>query len=315
LGNIILQLGRPDQKKHFLPRIISGEDVWCQGYSEPNAGSDLANVGVRAVLERGGWVLNGQKVWTSRAHLANWIFVLARSEPDVAKHAGITFLLVPMDQPGIEIRPIRQMSGNSEFYETYFSDARTPAENIIGEPGGGWRVATALLGYERGESAATLPIELRVEFDRLVELVRERGVAGDPVVRQRLAIAYSKVEVLRYLGERALTGLLAGLPPGPEASITKLFWSEYHREVTEMALDVLGAEALVHGELPIGRQGIVSHAGSPNDTESWLATFFYARAGTIYQGTSEIQRNILGEKVLGLPKEPGDRSGTSRERR
>ena len=304
VGNTILRWGTEEQKRHFLPRIISGEDKWCQGYSEPNAGSDLANLGTRAVLDGDEWVINGQKIWTSAGHLANWIFVLARTDPEAPKHKGITFLLVPMEQTGVEVRPIRMISGDSEFNEVFFTDARTPASNVIGSIGAGWSVAMTLLGYERGEAAATLSIRFKDELERLMELAVESGANRDPVIRDRLAWCYSRVEVMRYLGLRAMTSLLGGQEPGPESSISKLYWSEYHRVVTELAVDILGPRALS----PTGRRPSTAFrtddAGAPNSSNSWDMVFLNARAGTIYAGTSQVQRNILGELVLGLPKEP-----------
>ncbi len=304
VGNTLLQWGTPEQKAHFIPRILSGEDVWCQGYSEPNAGSDLGNLGCRATLDGDEWVIDGQKIWTSAGHLANWIFVLARTDPDAPKHKGITFLLVPMDQPGVEVRPIAMLSGESEFNEVFFTAARCPAANVVGAVNGGWAVAMTLLGYERGEAAATMPIMFRTELDRLVALARERGRTDDPVIRQRLAWCHGQVEIMRYLGKRALTRFVRGEHPGPDGAISKLYWSEYHRVVTELAVDILGADALA----PTGRWPSSSFQaddpGAPNDSASWVGTFFNARAGTIYAGTSQIQRNIIGELVLGLPKEP-----------
>ncbi len=313
VGNTILQWGTEEQKAHFLPRILSAQDVWCQGYSEPNAGSDLANVGCRAELDGDEWVINGQKIWTSAGHLANWIFVLARTDPDVPKHKGITFLLVPMAQDGVEVRPIKMMTGDSEFNEVFFTNARTPKANVVGGVGNGWSVAMTLLGYERGEAAATLPIMFRIEFDRLVSLAKEHGRTHDPLIRQRLAELYTKVEIMRYLGLRTLTKFLAGEQPGPDASIFKIYWSEYHQKVGELAVDILGAAAMT----PTGRRPMSSfqadQPGAPNDSASWVGTFYVARAGTIYAGTSQVQRNILGEMVLGLPKEPGAPRGTWRE--
>src|SRR5687768_13817853 len=224
VGNTILHWGTEEQKKHFLPRILSGEDLWCQGYSEPNAGSDLGNLGCRAERDGDEWVINGQKIWTSAGHLANWIFVLARTDPTAAKHRGITFLLCPMDQPGVEVRPIKMISGESEFNEVFFTDARTAKDNVIGGVNNGWSVAMTLLGYERGESAATMPIRFRGELERLMALARERGVADDPVIRQRLADCHIKVEIMRMSGMRVLTQFLAGGHPGPQASIGKLYW-------------------------------------------------------------------------------------------
>ena len=304
LGNTILLCGTDEQKAYYLPRILSGEDTWCQGYSEPNAGSDLSNVGLRAELDGDQWVLNGQKIWTSAGHLADHIFTLARTDPDAPKHKGISFLLVDMRQPGVEVRPIRMISGESEFNEVFYTDAVCPKENVVGGVNDGWRVAMTLLGFERGEAAATMPIRFQAEIDRLFVLAKERGVANDPVMRQRLAWAYSKVQIMRYSGMRVLTQFLAGHHPGPDAAISKLYWSEYHKVVTELAVDILGADALV----PTGRGPSTAFqtddAGAPNSTNSWVGTFLNARAGTIYAGSSQVQRNIIGEMVLGLPKEP-----------
>lgn len=304
VGNTIIRWGTEEQKQHFLPRILSGEDLWCQGYSEPNAGSDLANLGCRAFLDGDEWVINGQKIWTSAGHLANWIFVLTRTDPDAPKHKGISFLLVPMNQTGVEVRPIKMISGESEFNEVFFTDARTEARNIIGSPGDGWAVAMTLLGFERGEAAAIASVRFKEELDRLIEMAKESGATHDAVVRDRLALCYSKVEIMRYLGLRALTGFLSGAGPGPEASVFKIFWSEYHTMVSELAVDILGAQALT----PVGRRPSTvfqtDDAGAPNSSNSWVSVFLNSRAGTIYAGTSQVQRNIIGEMVLGLPKEP-----------
>jgi alkylation response protein AidB-like acyl-CoA dehydrogenase len=304
VGNTIIQWGTEEQKRHFLPRILSGADKWCQGYSEPNAGSDLGNLGCRAELDGDEWVVNGQKIWTSAGHLANWIFVLTRTDPTAPKHRGITFLLCPMDQPGVEVRPIKMISGESEFNEVFFTDARTPKENVVGQVNGGWAVAMTLLGFERGEAAAVLPIRFRVELDRLLALAKDYGKDNDPAIRQRLAWCYSKVEIMRYLGMRTLTRWLQGGHPGPEASISKLNWSEYHRMSTELAMDIMGLHGLVPSGRPPASAFQTDEPGAPNSTASWEGTFLNARAGTIYAGTSQIQRNIIGELVLGLPKEP-----------
>ncbi len=304
LGNTLLLFGTDEQKRHYLPRIISGDDVWCQGYSEPNAGSDLSNLGLKAELDGDEWVLNGQKIWTSAGHLATHIFTLARTDPSAPRHKGISFLLVDMRQPGIEVRPIKMISGESEFNEVFYTDVRVPKANVVGGVNNGWAVAMALLGFERGEAAATGPIRYEAEFARLVELARERGVADDPRIRQRLAWCYSKVQVMKYLGQRTLTKFLAGHHPGPDGAISKLYWSEYHKKSTELALDILGMDAMI----PVGRKPSTAFqtddAGAPNSTMSWAMTFLNARAGTIYAGSSQIQRNIIGEMVLGLPKEP-----------
>jgi alkylation response protein AidB-like acyl-CoA dehydrogenase len=304
LGNTLLQWGTEEQKAYYLPRILSGADTWCQGYSEPNAGSDLANLGLRAELDGDQWVLNGQKIWTSAGHLADHIFTLARTDPDAPKHKGISFLLVDMRQPGVEVRPIRMITGESEFNEVFYTDATCPKDHVVGGVNNGWAVAMTLLGYERGEAAATVPIRYQAELDRLLLLAKERGVADDPLVRQKLAWCVSKVQIMRWNGMRTLTRFLQGHHPGPDGGISKLYWSEYHKVVTELAVDILGADALV----PSGRHPSsafqTDDAGAPNSSASWVGTFMNARAGTIYAGSSQIQRNIIGEMVLGLPKEP-----------
>jgi alkylation response protein AidB-like acyl-CoA dehydrogenase len=309
LGNTILAVGTEDQKKNLLARVLSGEDRWCQGYSEPSAGSDLGNLGCRAALDGDEWVINGQKIWTSAGHLANHIFVLARTSPDDVKHRGITFLLVDMRQKGVEVRPIKMMSGDSEFNEVFFTDARCPKENVVGEINGGWMVAMTLLGNERGAGAVVSGISFRGELDKLNNLAREKGVTTNPHIRQRLAQAHIKVEIMRFLGYRTLTAFMSGGQPGPEASIGKLWWSEYHKEVTELAIDILGADALVpFGQTP--HTAFTTDApGSPNDSANWAGVFMNARAGTIYAGTSQVQRGIVGEQVLGLPKEPRSDGG------
>ena len=219
VGNTLLHWGNEEQKAHFLPRIISGEYRFCQGYSEPGAGSDLAALGCRAHLDGDEWVINGQKIWTSEGHTANWIFVLCRTDSDAPKHRGISFILCPIDQAGVEVRPIKMMTGESEFNEMFFTDARTARENVVGEVNGGWAVAMTLLGYERGEAAATMPLEFRAEVDKLVKLAQDRGVACDPVIRDRLTRAHVDVEIMGLLGKRSLTGFLAGATPGPSESM------------------------------------------------------------------------------------------------
>ena len=304
LGNTLLLFGTEEQKRHYLPRLLAGEDTWCQGYSEPNAGSDLSNVGLRAELDGDQWILNGQKIWTSQGHLADHVFTLARTDPDAPKHKGISFLLVDMKQPGIEVRPIKMLSGESEFNEVFYTDAVVPKENVVGGVNNGWAVAMGLLGFERGAAASIAPIAFEDEFNRLLQLAKDRGVNNDPRIRQKLAWCYSKVQVMRYLGMRTLTKFLAGHHPGPDGAIFKLYWSEYHLLVTELGVDILGMDAMA----PTGRMPSNAFAtddsGAPNDSMSWTMTFLNARAGTIYAGSSQVQRNIIGEMVLGLPKEP-----------
>jgi alkylation response protein AidB-like acyl-CoA dehydrogenase len=313
VGNTILHWGTDEQKAHYIPRILSGEDVWCQGYSEPNAGSDLANLGCRAVLDGDEWVVNGQKIWTSSGHTANMIFVLARTDPDVPKHKGISFLLMSMDQPGIEVRPITNIARHDHFNEVFFTDATCPKDNVLGGVNNGWAVGNTLLGFERGVGATTTHLNYRAELDQFIELARRLGKADDPNVRQDIARFHTKVEIMRYRGMQALTRYLSGQAPGPESSIGKLFWSHYHQEVTEAAMNLLGAEAMVgFGEET--RSGLAAPPiGTPNTAANWMTSFFVARPGTIYAGTSEVQRNIVGERVLGLPKEPRSDTGSWKE--
>jgi alkylation response protein AidB-like acyl-CoA dehydrogenase len=305
MGNTLVRWGTEEQKQRFLPRILSGDDVWVQGYSEPEAGSDLASLRLRAVRDGSEWVVNGQKTWTSRGHEGNWIFLLARTDPDAPKNHGITFLLCPLDRPGVEVRPIRTLTGDAEFCEMFFTDARIPAENVVGEVNHGWAVATSLLGHERGEEAATNPILFRSELDRIVQLARDHGKDRDPVVRDRLAWCYTKVETMRFLGYRILTQYLRDGELGAEASISKLYWSEYHQHAVDLALSIMGADALVRrGRRPY-RHFRTDEPGADNSPNSWIDVFLMnARAGTVYAGTSEVQRNIIGETILGLPREP-----------
>ena len=309
LANTLLRWGTEEHKGRFLPRILSGADTWCQGYSEPDAGSDLASLKTRAVRDGDEWVIDGQKVWTSGAHHSDWIFVLARTNRDAPKHQGISFLLVPLGQPGVEVRPFRMMSGQLHFNEVFFTGARTRADLVVGGVDNGWAVAQSLLGVERGEEAATNPILFRAEVERLVELARLYGKDGDPAIRQRIAWCWSKVEIMRYLGYRILTGWLKGAEPGPESSIAKLYWSEYHTRITDLAMDIMG----LHGQVPTGRPPLRTYRtddpGAANSSASWSTTYLIARSGTIYAGTSQVQRNILAEKVLGLPREPRPAAG------
>jgi alkylation response protein AidB-like acyl-CoA dehydrogenase len=304
VGNTILVWGTEEQKSYLIPRILDGVDLWCQGYSEPDAGSDLANLGCRAELDGDEWVINGQKIWTSQGHTANKIFVLARTTPENIKHAGISFLLVDLDQPGCEMRPITNMVGHDHFHEVFFTNARCPKENVLGDVNNGWAVGNTLLGFERGVGATTTGLSFRAEFDQFVELAREQGLTDDPHVRQQIAAFYTTVEIMRYRGMQALTRYLKGEQPGPESSIGKLFWSHHHHEITEAAMHLLGARGMVGlGEETRGGIG-APPIGTPNTAANWMASFMIARPGTIYAGTSQIQRNIIGERVLGLPKEP-----------
>jgi hypothetical protein len=304
LGNTMLRCANDELTSRFLPKILSGEYVFAQGFSEPGAGSDLASLALRARRDGERWVLNGQKLWSSGAHKANWMFVLARTNTDAAPHKGISMLLVPLDQPGVDVRPIRNITGDTDFNEVFFTDAVTDADLVVGDVDGGWSVAMTLLGFERGETAMHAPIRFRSELDRLILMVVERGLRDDPDVRRRLAWCHIQVEQLRCHGLRTATTLMAGRAPGPEAAVFKLLWSEYHRVVTDLAVDVLGPDALAPTGDPSPNWFHTDDPGAPNSSASWTSVYLNARAGTIYAGTSQIQRNIIGEMVLGLPKEP-----------
>mgnify|MGYP005811531497 CR=1 FL=1 len=313
LGNTLIVWGTEEQKKHYLPRILSGEDKWCQGYSEPEAGSDLAGLRTRAVLDGDEWVINGSKIWTSAGHLANMIFVLTRTDMDAPKHKGISLLLVPMDQPGVEVRPIVNMAGDHMFNQVFFTDARTAKENVVGKVNEGWSVAMTLLGFERGAGATTDAIRFQTDLDRLFAMAKERGKVNDPHIREGLAWCYSRVAIMRYRGYQALTTFLKGGRPGADAAISKLVWSEYFQRETELALEILGMDALTPAGH--GTNGALQTAdvGTPNSSRAWVETALSARAATIYAGSSQVQRNIIGEQLLGLPKEPRMDAGPFRE--
>jgi alkylation response protein AidB-like acyl-CoA dehydrogenase len=283
LGPTLISFGTPDQRRRFLPPIVAGEELWCQGYSEPDAGSDLANVQTKAVLDGDEWVITGQKVWTSLAHWADWCFVLCRTDPSAPKHKGISFILCPMRQAGVQIRPIIQLTGTSEFSEVFFDGARAARHDVVGEVNGGWRVAMGLLGFERGVATLGVQLGFERELQRVIGLARARGAARDPAMRQRLADAWIGLRIMRLNALRTLSTMEGGTP-GPEASITKLYWATWHRNLGELAMDVLGP----HLELD----------------EELQRMFLFARADTIYGGSNQIQRNVIGERVLGLPPEP-----------
>ncbi len=304
LGNTMLQWSEPALLERFLPRILAGEYVFAQGFSEPGAGSDLASLALRAEIDGDRWVLNGQKLWSSGAHVANWMFVLARTDREAAPHRGISMLLVPLDQPGVEIRPIRNLTGETDFNEVFFDNATTEAELVIGPVNQGWSVAMTLLGFERGETALHAPIRFRNELSRLADLIRDRGLVGDPGIRRAFAWCHVQVEQLRCHGRRIAAQLIQGDEPGPGAAPFKLLWSEYHRVVTELALDVLGLEGLAPSGRPSPNWYHTDDPGAPNSSASWSSVYLNSRAGTIYAGSSQVQRNIIGEMVLGLPKEP-----------
>jgi alkylation response protein AidB-like acyl-CoA dehydrogenase len=292
VGPSVIVHGTPEQQSHFLPRIISGEDVYCQGFSEPGTGSDLAGLQTKGEIDGDEVVITGQKLWTSGAARANKMFVLCRTDPDAEKHAGISFVLIDFTDPKVSYQPVRQMSGAAEFCEDFLDGVRAPLFNVIGGLNNGWRVAMTTLGYERGGSATILHLAYEREFWELADTARKRGNNTDPLIRQQLAWAYSQVQLMRFTGLRTLAGLAEGRQPGPEASISKLFWSEYHKRLGEIAMDIEGTD------------GLVRPGGDGYQTTNWQNVFLSSRAGTIYSGTSEIQRNIIAERALGLPKEP-----------
>jgi alkylation response protein AidB-like acyl-CoA dehydrogenase len=315
IGPTIMVMGTEEQKRYYLPRILSGQDRWCQGYSEPNSGSDLASLGTSAVLDGDEWVINGQKIWTSEGHTANWIFVLCRTDPAAPKHKGISFLLCPMDQPGIEVRPIINIAGSHDFNEVFFSDARTAKDCVVGGVNEGWRVANQLLAYERGDDATTVGYRMKAVADGLVAIARRKGLDQDPVIRQELAWCQSKAEILRFYGLRTLTSVLKNDVLGPESSINKLLWSELFQRMTELSTNLLGADAMTPtGDGPLSPI-FAEAAGEPDTSQRWVSHFLGARPASIYSGSNEIQRNILGERVLGLPKEPRTDEGPWNETR
>jgi alkylation response protein AidB-like acyl-CoA dehydrogenase len=310
VGPTILQWGTEEQKRHFLPQILKGEIRWCQGFSEPNSGSDLASLKTSAVLDGDEWVINGQKVWTTQAQYADFCFLLARTDPAARKHKGISYLLVPMKQPGIEVRPITQPDGTAEFNEVFFDNARAPRDNVVGGVNNGWIVANTTLAHERGMSATTSFRRFADELDALVAAARANGAIHDPNIRQRLMRYHTKIQILRINGVRSLSATVTGKKdPGVAAlgATNKMFWSEMHRDAMELALDVFGAGSLLadagpdNGSWPATPRatGRGAYRVSP-----MLSAFFFSRSETIWGGTAEIQRNIVGERVLGLAKEP-----------
>src|SRR3954465_2452546 len=312
VGPTILQWGTEEQKKEFLPRILNGSVRWCQGFSEPNSGSDLASLKTSAVLDGDEWVITGQKVWTTQAQFADYCFLLARTDPEAKKHGGISYLLVPMKQEGIEVRPITQPDGSSEFNEVFLENARCPKENVVGGLNNGWKVAMTTLGFERGSSATTSHRRFEKELEHIIDLARENGALKDPVTRQRLMRQWSKIQIMRVNGLRTLSATLSGAKdPGVAAlgATNKMFWSETHRDTMNLAMDILGLDAQIltggsgdEEEMVPGygrRRGVAAYPASVLQS-----SFFFSRPETIWGGTAEIQRNIVGERVLGLPKEP-----------
>jgi alkylation response protein AidB-like acyl-CoA dehydrogenase len=306
LGPTLIAFGTPEQQRRFLPAIKAVDELWCQGYSEPGAGSDLAAVATTAALDGDEWVITGQKIWTSLAHVADWCFLLARTQPGSRRSEGLSYLLVPMRQSGITVRPIRQLTGTSEFNEVFFDGARTRRDLVVGAPGDGWRVAMGTLSFERGVATLGQQIGFERELGRLVEEARRTGAAADPVFRDKLARAWIGLAAMRAhalhtlaagAGGREAAGPGAASPgaasPGAAStapSVLKVLWSRWHQELGELAMEVLGAPSMVA-------------RGAPYDLDDWQRLFLFSRADTIYGGSDEIQRNIIAGRALGLPRQ------------
>ena len=292
-GPTLIAFGSQEQKQRYLPGILRGEELWCQGYSEPNAGSDLANVKTRARFDEDSqqWQISGQKVWTSLAHESQYCFVLARTDPDSVGHKGLGFFLVAMDQPGVDVRPIEQLTGTSEFNEVFFDEAVCSAEDIVGLPGEGWKVAMGLLGFERGVSTLGQQMLFQNEFDEIIRVARENGAAQDPAIRQRIADAHVGLRIMRFNSMRMLSGGGDDGSLQKEAMIYKLYWATWHRNLGKLAMDILGAESEI---LDAG----------PYELNRLQSMYLFTRSDTIYGGTNQIQRNIIAERALCMPREP-----------
>jgi alkylation response protein AidB-like acyl-CoA dehydrogenase len=286
IGPTIAMLGTPEQKERHLAKILHCEEIWVQGFSEPNAGSDLGSLACRAVRDGDHFIVNGQKTWTSYAQVSDWIFLLVRTDPDASKYKGITCLLVDMKSPGVSVRPLRMMSGDSVFNEVFFSDVRVPVENVLGEINGGWKVAITALMHERMNLGGAIPVELSHFLAKVVDLARQRGLTDDPVVRQKLAQASLELEVFQMTSARAMSAVGKGQAPGPEGSILKLFWSNYNQWLVQTALEIAGP----FGQLEVDEYGSASYH------------YLRSRGNSIEAGTSEVLKNTIANRVLGLPK-------------
>jgi alkylation response protein AidB-like acyl-CoA dehydrogenase len=282
-GPVVIAHGTDEQKQRYLEPILSAEEIWCQGFSEPESGSDLASLKTKAVKSNGEWVVTGQKVWTTLAHVAKWCMLVARTDPDAPKHKGLTYFLLDMEQDAVQVRPLRQITGEAEFNELFIEEARIPDENLVGGVGNGWTVAITTLMHERAGLGAAAAAGVRIALGQLIELAQERGVADDPIVRQRIAQLLIEVEALRLNAWRGLTTIMKTGIPGPEGSLPKLQWSAVNQALTELAVAIEGEE------------------GVEKDSE-WTYRFLRARANSIEGGTTEILKNIIAERVLGLPK-------------
>ena len=287
----IMAFGSDEQKARFLPKIRDAEELWCQGFSEPGAGSDLSNIRTKARREGDEWVIEGQKIWTSHAQHSDWCFLLCRTEEGSRNHKGLSFLLVPMDQPGIDVRPIKQLTGDAEFNEVFFDGARTKADLVVGGEGNGWKVAMATLTFERGVSTLAQQANFRNELDEIIALAKANGTAKDPIIRQRLAEAEMGLRVQRYNALRTLTNAESGTF-SREGYIAKIFWASWHRELGKLAMDIMGPEAELISQ---------DHDYKMKRLQN---LFLFSRSDTIYAGTNQVQRNIIAERALMMPKEP-----------
>ncbi|MGL4306441.1 MAG: acyl-CoA dehydrogenase family protein [Mycobacteriaceae bacterium] len=289
LGPTLIAFGSAEQKHRFLPGIKTVTELWCQGYSEPGAGSDLAAVATSAKLCEGVWEITGQKVWTSLAHLAQWCFVLARTDPQSTRHQGLSYLLVPMDQPEIEVRPIRQLTGTSEFNEVFFTGAVTDADLVVGEPGSGWRVAMGTLSFERGVSTLGQQVGFARELTELIAVAKANGTVDDPIIRDKLTRAWVGLKAMRAYAVSTLRSASNDASgAGGQANISKLLWANWHRSLGDLAMEVIGAPAMF---------------ADKGELDQWQRLYLFTRADTIYGGSNEVQRNIIAERVLGLPRE------------
>ena len=296
VGPTLIAHGTEAQKSRYIPNILSGDEIWCQGFSEPNSGSDLASLQTQAVADGDDFVVNGQKIWTSMAQYADMCILLVRTDPEAPKHRGISYLLVDMQSPGVTVRPLRQMTGGAEFNEVFFDNVRVPKSQLIGNLNEGWRIAMTTLTHERGSASFGTQVTIRQRLDVIMELAKRvyrngKPLSTDPIVRQKLADAYIRVDIMRLNNYRTISSYLRGREPGPEASLEKLYWSEAHQRLQEIGQELLGPHAQLAPPSPY----------YPTSVDLQYL-FLFSRAETIFSGTSEIQKNIIGERVLGLPK-------------
>jgi len=289
LGPALIHHGSEEQRRRFIPKMLSADEIWCQGFSEPGSGSDLASLRTRAEPDGDDFRITGQKVWTTFGPWADWIFVLARTDME-DRYGGISFFLVPIEQKGVEMRPLKQVTGESEFGEVFFDGALARREHVVGNLGEGWRIAMTVLGYERGASTLASPADYERQLGGLVSALDERGALDEPVVREKLGRLVVENEVMRANGLRTLANIAAGIAPGPESSIEKIFWSEYHQRMTDTAVELLGPQGQLEARSSLSRPEV-----------DWAYQYLWSRAGTIYSGSSEIQRNIIAKRVLRMP--------------